>query len=208
MKTTHWLTPDGTVACNPRDREAAHRAGEGKLAVADAHGQVLPRAALLTSTALVAALSTLAMGLVANLPLALAAGMGLNSVVAFQLVAGEKLAWPQAMGVIVAEGLAVTVLVLTGLRQAVVRAVPVSMKRAIGVGIGLFLAFIGFVNAGFITRRPSGPVPVQLGSDGSLHGFPVWLFAGTLLATAFLLARNIRGALLIGMALSTAAAAL
>src|SRR5919197_82706 len=171
-------------------------------AVPDAHGQVLPRAALLTSTALVAALSTLAMGLVANLPLALAAGMGLNSVVAFQLVAGEKLAWPQAMGVVVAEGL-----VVTGLRQAVVRAVPVSMKRAIGVGIGLLLAFIGFVNAGFITRRPSGPVPVQLGSDGSLHGFPVWLFAGTLLATAFLLARNTRGALLIGMALSTAAAA-
>jgi adenine/guanine/hypoxanthine permease len=175
-------------------------------AVPGVNGEVLPRTALLTSTALVAAAATLAMGLLANLPLALASGMGLNSVVAYQLVAAGKLTWPEAMGVIVAEGLAITVLVLTGLRQAVVRAVPVSMKRAIGVGIGLFLAFIGFVDAGFITRRAAGPVPVQLGSDGSLHGFPIWLFAGTLLATAFLLARKVRGALLIGIVLSTAAA--
>jgi adenine/guanine/hypoxanthine permease len=175
-------------------------------AVPDVNGEVLPRTALLTSTALLAAAATLAMGCLANLPLALASGMGLNSVVAYQLVAAGKLSWPEAMGVIVAEGLAITVLVLTGLRQAVVRAVPVSMKRAIGVGIGLFLAFIGFVEAGFITRRAAGPVPVQLGSDGSLHGFPMWLFAGTLLATAFLLARKARGALLIGIALSTAAA--
>src|SRR5512141_3519527 len=116
--------------------------------VTDSAGTHLAFPALLTSTALVAAVMTLAMGLFGNLPLALAAGMGLNSVVAFQLVAGMKLTWPQAMGVVVAEGLVITALVATGLRQAIVKAVPLSMKKAIGIGIGLFLAIIGFVDAG------------------------------------------------------------
>ncbi|HYD40812.1 MAG TPA: NCS2 family permease [Anaeromyxobacter sp.] len=172
-------------------------------AVADRTGHTPSQAALLTSTALVAAASTLAMGLLANVPLALAAGMGLNSVVAFQLVAGRGLTWPEAMGVIVAEGLVITLLVLTGLRQAVVRAVPASLKRAIGIGIGLLLAFIGLVNAGFVTRASSGPVPVQLG-DGGLHGFPPVLFAFTLLFTGWLLARRTTGALLLGIAAATA----
>src|SRR5512142_60575 len=174
-------------------------------AVADRTGHTPAPGALLTSTALVAALATLAMGLFANLPLALAAGMGLNSVLAFQLVAGRHLTWPEAMGVIVAEGTVITLLVLTGLRQMVVRAVPASLKRAIGIGIGLLLAFIGLVNAGFISRNTSGPVPVRLG-DGALHGFPPVLFATTLLLTAWLVASRVRGALLIGMAASTAAA--
>jgi AGZA family xanthine/uracil permease-like MFS transporter len=173
----------------------------------DPSGVILSKAALLTSTALVAALMTLAMGVFAKLPLALAAGMGLNTVVAFQLVlGGSKLSWAQAMGVIVAEGLTITVLVVTGLRQAVVRAVPLSLKRAIGIGIGLFLAFIGFVDAGFISRAGGGPVPVQLGANGHLQGFPVLLFALTLLVTAMLLVRKVPGALLIGMAVSTAVA--
>lgn len=167
---------------------------------------------LLTSTALVAAVMTLAMGLLANLPLALASGMGLNAVVAFQLVGARGLTFPQAMGVIVAEGVVITLLVLTGLRQAVVRAVPASLKKAIGVGIGLFLAIIGFVDAGFVSRPGGGPVPVQLGLDGTLHGphqgATAWLFLGTLLLTAFLVLRQVKGALLIGIAASTAVAAL
>lgn len=156
--------------------------------------------ALLTSTALVAALATFAMGLFANLPLALASGMGLNAVVAFQLVGAQKLTYAQAMGVIVAEGLVITLLVVTGLRQAVVRAVPMPMKRAIGIGIGLFLAIIGFKNAGFI-QAGGGLLTL-----GAVKTFPVVLFAATLLFTAFLVARNVRGALLIGIALSTVAA--
>src|SRR5512137_1989072 len=96
--------------------------------VADVAGHRLPFAAVLTSTALVAAVATVAMGLFANLPLALASGMGLNSVVAFQLVAAMRLTWPQAMGVVVAEGLAVTLLVLSGFRRAVSDAVPLGMK--------------------------------------------------------------------------------
>ena len=171
--------------------------------VQDLDGTRLAHAAVLTSTALVAAVMTLAMGLLANLPLALAAGMGLNSVVAFQLVAGLKLTWPQAMGVVVAEGLVIAALVVTGLRQAVVKAVPASMKKAIGIGIGLFLAIIGFVDAGFVSRSPADPVPVTLGAGGHLRGFPVVLFAATLILTGFLVLRRVRGALLVGLLAST-----
>jgi AGZA family xanthine/uracil permease-like MFS transporter len=171
--------------------------------VADPTGRKLAFPAVLTSTALVAAVATLAMGLLANLPLALAAGMGLNSVVAFQLVAGMKLTWPQAMGVIVAEGLVISALVATGLRQAVVRAVPVSMKKAIGIGIGLFLAIIGFVDAGFVSRNAADPVPVTLGAGGHLRGLPIVLFVFTLLFTGLLVLRAVKGALLIGLLTST-----
>jgi AGZA family xanthine/uracil permease-like MFS transporter len=174
--------------------------------VADAGGAKLAFPAVLTSTALVAAAATLAMGLLSNLPLALAAGMGLNSVVAFQLVAGMGLTWPQAMGVVVAEGLVISALVASGLRQAVVQAVPVSMKKAIGIGIGLFLAIIGFVDAGFVSRNAADPVPVALGTGGHLRGFPVVLFVLTLLFTAALVLRNVKGALLIGIGASTALA--
>jgi AGZA family xanthine/uracil permease-like MFS transporter len=110
------------------------------------------------------------------------------------------------MGVIVAEGAVITLLVATGLRQAVVRAVPMTMKRAIGIGIGLFLAIIGFKNAGFIS---AGGGLLQLGPEGAfgrLTGFPVILFALTLLLTAWLVARNVAGALLVGIAASTAVA--
>jgi AGZA family xanthine/uracil permease-like MFS transporter len=174
--------------------------------VADVAGAKLAFPAVLTSTTLVAAAMTLAMGLLGNLPLALAAGMGLNTVVAFQLVAGMKLTWPQAMGVVVAEGLVISLLVATGLRQAVVQAVPTSMKKAIGIGIGLFLAIIGFVDAGFVSRNQGDPVPVALGTGGHLRGFPVVLFALTLLFTGWLVLRNVRGALLIGILCSTALA--
>lgn len=162
--------------------------------------------AILTSTALVAAVMTVAMGLFANLPLALASGMGLNAVVAFGLVLGKKLTYPQAMGVIMAEGILITLLVVTGLRQAVVRAVPITMKRAIGIGIGLFLTIIGFKSAGFIS---AGGGLLQLGPEGAfgrLTGFPVILFALTLLFTAWLVSRSVPGALLIGIGASTAVA--
>jgi AGZA family xanthine/uracil permease-like MFS transporter len=171
--------------------------------VTDSAGAQLAFPAVLTATALVAAVMTLAMGLFANLPLALAAGMGLNSVVTFQLVAGMRLTWPQAMGVVVAEGLVIAALVGTGLRQAIVRAVPLSMKKAIGVGIGLFLAIIGFVDAGFVSRNGADPVPVALGTNGHLAGFPILLFVFTLLFTGFLVLRNVKGALLIGILTST-----
>jgi AGZA family xanthine/uracil permease-like MFS transporter len=129
-------------------------------------------------------------------------------VVAFQLVATMHLTWPQAMGVVVAEGLAVTALVLFGFRRAVSDAVPLGMKRALGIGIGLFLTIIGFVEAGFVSRSPADPVPVTLGRAGRLEGFPVLLFVLTLLFTAWLVMRNVRGALLIGILSATVVAVL
>ena len=119
------------------------------------------------ATALVAGVMTILMGLVANYPMALAAGMGLNAMVAFTLVLGSGLTFQEAMGLIVWEGILITILVLTGFREAVFNAVPNQLKVAISVGIGLFIAFVGLINAGII--RPGG-TPVQLGIDGSLAG--------------------------------------
>ena len=112
------------------------------------------------ATALVAGIMTIAMGIVGNYPLALAAGLGINAVVAFTLVLGKGLTLPGAMGVIVLEGLVVTALVVVGLREAIMAAVPLALKRAIGVGIGLFILFIGFVNGGAIVSPEGGVPPV------------------------------------------------
>ncbi|MGH2379777.1 MAG: solute carrier family 23 protein, partial [Candidatus Limnocylindria bacterium] len=108
----------------------------------------IPAAA--AATALLAGVLTIAMGLVSNYPIALAAGLGINAIVAFTLVVGLQLSPAGAMGVIVLEGLVVLVLVIVGLREAIMNAVPLALKRAIGVGIGLFILFIGFVDAGLI----------------------------------------------------------
>jgi AGZA family xanthine/uracil permease-like MFS transporter len=119
-------------------------------------------AAAAAATALVAGLLTILMGVVGNVPIALAAGLGINGIVAFGLVLGAGLSLPGAMGVIVLEGLVVLVLVLVGLREAIMNAIPMSLKRAIGAGIGLFILFIGLVDGGLI-RQPAGdgPVPVE-----------------------------------------------
>lgn len=152
-------------------------------------------------TALVAGVATILMGLVANFPIALAAGMGLNAMVAFTLVLGSKLTYQEAMGLIVWEGILITILVLTGFREAVFRAVPLQLKTAISVGIGLFIAFVGLVNAGII--RPSAGTPVQLGVNGSLAGWPAVVFVFGLLLTVALYVRKVKGAILIGLLSST-----
>src|SRR5690606_3704910 len=117
--------------------------------------------ALAACTSLVAGLLIIAIGVFSNYPIALAAGLGINGAVAFGLVLGDGLSPAGAMGVIVLEGLVVLVLVLVGFRQAILEAVPMALKRAIGVGIGLFILCIGFVNGGLIAQIPEGPVPVQ-----------------------------------------------
>lgn len=174
-------------------------------AIPDRNGTKLAFPLVLTVTALAAGINTLAMGLIANYPFAIAAGLGLNGVVTYQLVAGNKLTWPEAMGVIVLEGLIITVLVLTGFREAVMNAIPLSLKQAIGVGIGLFIAIIGFVNGGFSSLNIAD-APLTLGKGGVLHGWPVTIFVIGLLFTGFLVARKVRGALLIGILGTTALA--
>jgi len=154
------------------------------------------------ATCLVAGALTIAMGLATNYPLAIASGMGINAVVAFQLVAALKLPWTAAMGVVLLEGLAITVLVLTGFREAIMHAIPVALKRAIGVGIGLFILFIGLGAAGIVKPGPPG-VPVTL---GDLTAAPVAVALFGLLLTVWLTARRFTGALLVGILVSTALA--
>ena len=176
-------------------------------ALPDSEGVRLSPEAVLTSTALAAGIASVAMGLYARYPFALAAGLGLNGIVAFQLVGGSQLTWPQAMGVIVTEGIIIFVLVLTKFRQAVMDAVPLALKHSIAVGIGLFIAIIGFVNAGFVTRNIPA-APLTLGTGGELRGWPVFIFVIGLLFIIFLYTRRVRGALLIGILATTVVAVL
>ena len=172
-------------------------------AVADPAGTTLPFDQVLTVTALVAGIATIAMGLVANVPFAVAAGQGLNSFVAFTLVAGLGLSWPEAMGVIVLEGIVIAVLVLTGFREAVLNAIPMDLKRAIGIGIGLFLVIIGLANAGVVIAGPNPPV-LSLTSD--FTSLRMLVFAVGLAICAILTVRRVRGGLLIAILVSTAVA--
>jgi len=162
-------------------------------------GAGLPFDAVLASTCLVAGVMTIAMGLWANYPFAIAAGLGLNAFVAFTLVVENGLSFPQAMGVIVVEGVIITILVLTGVREAVLNAIPMDLKRAIGIGIGAFIALIGLVNAGVVTN--TGPTP--LGLAGELTTWPIGIFVVGLALSAALVARRVKGALLIGILVST-----
>ncbi len=178
------------------------------LSVEDRNGDTLAAPAVLTVTALAAALTTFAMGAYANYPFAIAAGLGLNAVVAFQLVAGAQLTWPQAMGVVVTEGVIILILVLTKFRQAVMEAVPLPLKQAIAVGIGLFITIIGLVDAGFVTATNTPVPPLQLGTGGELRGWPILVFLVGLLLIIYLYTRGIRGSLLIGILATTAFAVL
>src|SRR5215468_9209960 len=133
----------------------------------DRHGARLAIAAVASATALVAGVTTILMGVVARFPLALAAGLGVNALVAYEIA--PEMTWADAMGLVVIEGVLIAVLVLTGLRELVFRAVPTQLKTAIGVGIGLFLMIIGLVDAGFVHRIPDAAgttVPVELGLGG------------------------------------------
>src|SRR5438552_8427350 len=163
-------------------------------------GKGLPFAATLTVTCLAAGLLSIAMGLASNYPFALAPGMGLNAVVAFDLVAGRGLSWPQAMTVVFLEGVVITLLVLTRFRQAVMDAVPLGLKQAISVGIGLFIAFIGFFTAGFVVKPAAGPLP---GGLGPLRGLATTVFLIGFLLTAVLVARPVRCGLLPGIVTTT-----
>lgn len=153
---------------------------------------------VLTVTALVAGVTTIAMGLAANYPFALAPGMGINAAVAGSLVATQGLTAAEAMGVIVAEGLAITLLVVAGIRERVLDAIPESLKRAIGAGIGLFLAVIGLANGGIVA-----PGKGTLLVLGDLHTSGAIVFLVGLVLAFALTVRKVHGALLIAIAAAT-----
>ncbi|NPV07937.1 MAG: NCS2 family permease [Anaerolineae bacterium] len=165
----------------------------------------VPAGPALVATCVVAGAMTLLMGLWTNYPYAIAPGMGINSaLVALVLTNAELgLTWQEAMGVIFLEGLLITILVLTGLREAIMNAIPMSLKRAISVGIGLFILFIGLFNAGFVRTGvfplPDGSLTGPLTALGLYNSLPILVAVVGLLFTLLLLARRVRGALLWGI---------
>lgn len=170
----------------------------------DVLGAVLPVPQVAAVTALVAGVMTLLFGLVANYPFAIATGLGLNTFVAVTLA--TQMSWPEAMGLVLINGVIIVILAATGFRTAVFNAVPAPLKAAIAAGIGLFICFIGFVDAGFVRRLPDAAnttVPVGLGINGYIASWPTLVFVVGLLVTAVLMVRKVRGAILLGVLFST-----
>ncbi|WP_166389103.1 NCS2 family permease [Catellatospora methionotrophica] len=167
----------------------------------DIDGASLPLAAVAAATALMAGLLTILMGVVGRFPLALAAGLGVNALVAYEIA--PLMTWADAMGLVVIEGVIIAILVLTNLRVAVFHSVPMQLKTAIGVGIGLFLTIIGFVDAGFVRSTGQGSPPIGLGIGGKIVTWPGLVFVIGLLVTVVLVARKVKGAILIGIVGST-----
>ncbi|NUO61415.1 MAG: NCS2 family permease [Hamadaea sp.] len=166
----------------------------------DSTGATLSIPQVAAATALVAGVMTVFMGVYGRFPLALAAGLGVNVIVAKDIA--SQMTWADAMGLVVIEGILIGILVLTGLRTAIFHSVPGQLKIAIGVGIGLFLALIGFVDSGFVMRVPDvagTTVPVGMGFNGVIVTWPGMVFSIGLLATIVMVARKVRGAILLGI---------
>jgi AGZA family xanthine/uracil permease-like MFS transporter len=173
-------------------------------ASADITGAKLSIEQVTTATALAAGVMTILMGLVGNAPLALAAGLGVNGVVAFQMA--PTMTWAQAFGLVVLEGFCIVVMAVSGVRERIINAIPAPLKIAITVGIGLYIAFVGLVSAGFVTRTPDAAhstVPVRMGVDGHLVGWPIVVFAVGLLLMIVLMSRGVPGAVLISIGTAT-----
>ena len=166
----------------------------------DVMGNFLDPAQVSAATGLTAGIMTILFGVFARLPFALAAGLGINSFLAVSVIG--QVTWPEAMGLVIINGIIIVVLGATGARTAIFNAVPQALKAAITVGIGLFIAFIGFVDAGFVNRTPGGP-PVQLGIDGSIASVPTLIFIIGLVLIGVLVARKVPGAILIGIVVTT-----
>ena len=169
--------------------------------IPDSTGATLPSGAVLTLTCLAAGVLSILMGLLSNYPFALAPGMGLNAVVSLHLVGQLQLTWVQAMTVVFLQGVIILVLVLTRFREAMMDAIPISLKKSIGAGIGLFLAVIGFSNAGLISRGEAATF--SLGNPDTL-GVVTFLFGFFL--TLWLISRGVQAALLWGILSATLAA--
>ncbi|MDP9868184.1 MULTISPECIES: NCS2 family permease [Streptosporangium] len=165
----------------------------------DVTGTSLTIPQLTTAVALSAALTTILMGVVGNAPFALASGLAVAPVVAFQ--AAPYMRWDQAMGLVVLEGVVIVIFALTGVRQLIMDAIPTPLKHAIGVGIGMFIALIGLVKAGFVS--PDGATPLSMGATGHLGGWPVAVFCAGLLLMFALFSWGIPGAILLSIIVTT-----
>ncbi|WP_115685092.1 NCS2 family permease [Corynebacterium senegalense] len=173
---------------------------------ADREGTVLGIPQVAAATALVAGVMSILFGVVAKYPFGIATGLGLNTLVAVTLVGQQGLTWPEAMGLVVIDGLIICALAVSGFRTAVFRAIPDSMKAAMSVGIGMFIALIGLVDSGFVRRIPDAAmttVPVQLGIGGSIASWPTLVFVIGLILCGFAVIRNIPGGLFISIVVTT-----
>jgi len=170
---------------------------------ADVAGHKLGFTQVSAVTALAAGVMTILFGVVARLPFAFAAGLGINSFLASSVVG--SLTWPEAMGLVVINGLIIVALAVSGLRKLIFDAVPMPLKLAITAGIGLFILFIGLIDAGFVgsTGMPSPPLGLGVKGAGSITTIPTLIFVLTLLVTGILVARKVRGGILIGLIAGT-----
>ncbi len=161
----------------------------------------IPFEAALTATCFGAAIMTLCMGLIANRPLALASGMGINSIIAYSLcMQPTAVDWRVAMAIVMIEGVVILALVVCGLREAIMRAIPVSLRHAIGIGIGLFIAFVGMKGGGIIVDNES-----TLISAGDFTSPTVIVSIIAILVAIVLTVAKVRGALLISIIVATVA---
>jgi adenine/guanine/hypoxanthine permease len=200
-----FVTMSYIIVLNPLILGSIATSGPG--AKPDALGNVLGIPQVAAVTALVAGIMTLLFGLVANYPFAIATGLGINSLVAVTLA--PIMSWPEAMGLVVIDGVIIVLLAASGFRTAVFNAVPPELKAAIAVGIGLFIAFIGLVDAGFVRRIADAAgttVPVSLGIENSIASWPTFVFVIGLLITTVLVARRVRAAILLGVISTTVVA--
>ncbi|WP_166785611.1 MULTISPECIES: NCS2 family permease [Cryobacterium] len=170
-------------------------------AAVDVAGGWLPNGQVAAVTALTAGVMTILFGAVARLPFGFAAGLGINSFLAVSVVG--QVTWPEAMGLVVINGLIIVLLASTGMRELIFDAVPRQLKIAITVGIGLFIAFIGLVDSGFVRAGAPGAPPVQLGENGSVVSLPTAVFVLGLVVLGILVARKVKAALLIGIVATT-----
>ncbi|ARC84658.1 permease family protein [Clostridium argentinense CDC 2741] len=157
-------------------------------------GVGMPAGAIVTATCLTAGLTTIFMGLYANLPFALASGMGLNAFFAFSVVLGMKVPWQVALTAVFVEGIIFIVLSLTNVREMVVNAIPTNLKYAVTAGIGLFIAFIGFSNAGIVVSSEATKLAM-----GNLTSPTVIIATIGILLTVVLSKKNVKGAILWGI---------
>lgn len=176
---------------------------------ADREGVTLGIPQIAAATALAAGVMTIVFGLVARYPFGIATGLGINTLVAVSFVGGEGLTWPEAMGLVVIDGIIIVLLAVSGFRVAVFKAIPASMKAAMGVGIGMFIALIGLVDAGFVRRVPDAAhttVPVTLGDGGSISSWPTVVFIFGLILCGVMVIRGVRGGLFIAIVVTTVVA--
>lgn len=161
----------------------------------------MPTSATFAATAIAAAFATLVMGFYANYPIAVAPGMGLNAFFTYTVVLGMGLSWQTALGAVFISGVVFFILTITKVREWIVDGVPQVLRASIGVGIGLFIAFIGLKNAGIIVKNDATFVTL-----GNMKDPGVLVAVAGLIITSYLVARKVRGALLIGILLTTGVA--